>query len=241
MAVLETVLTTAGGAVSATVGVVVGVVLSRRAQDRHWLRDQQLAAYQELMRQYATFVMTLKRAHADRSGWDCDWAVWSAALTSASLVAPAEVADEPVMSSPTGRCPTHRPLWTPLTQNRTFAAQPNRRRGGFGTVASAVSQFWVFTCSRVTLPRRTFSRIDSAVAVQTNGFGSSLCACRYSSIAAISSGTLRNTPRRIALSVSSRNHRSTRFSQDEEVGVKCRWKRGRLASHALTLSWVWVP
>src|SRR6266545_3548677 len=94
MAVLETVLTTAGGAVSATVGVVVGVVLSRRAQDRHWLRDQQLAAYQELMRQYATFVMTLKRAHADRSGWDCDWAVWSAALTSASLVAPAEVADE---------------------------------------------------------------------------------------------------------------------------------------------------
>src|SRR6266545_3742867 len=94
MAVLETVLTTAGGAVSATVGVVVGVILSRRAQDRHWLRDQQLAAYQELMRQYATFVMTLKRAHADRSGWDCDWAVWSAALTSASLVAPAEVADE---------------------------------------------------------------------------------------------------------------------------------------------------
>jgi hypothetical protein len=94
MAVLETVLTTAGGAVSATVGVVVGVVLSRRAQDRHWLRDQQLAAYQELMRQYATFIMTLKRAHADRSGWDYDWAVWSAALTSASLVAPAEVADE---------------------------------------------------------------------------------------------------------------------------------------------------
>lgn len=29
-----------------------------------------------------------------RTGWDYDWAVWSAALTSASLAAPAEVANE---------------------------------------------------------------------------------------------------------------------------------------------------
>lgn len=94
MAVLETVLTTAGGALSATLGVVVGTALSRRAQDRHWLRDRQLAAYQELMRQYATFTMTLRRAHVGRTGWDYDWAVWSAALTSASLVAPAQVAEE---------------------------------------------------------------------------------------------------------------------------------------------------
>src|SRR6266540_4362405 len=130
--------------------------------------------------------------------------------------------------------PPHRLVVTWQT-NGEWQYDPDPRR------ASAVSQFWVFTCSRVTLPRRTFSRIDSAVAVQTNGFGSSLCACRYSSIAAISSGTLRNTPRRIALSVRSRNHRSTRFNHDEEVGLKCRWKRGRLASHALTLSWLWVP
>ena len=94
MAVLETVLATAGGALSATVGVVAGAVLTRRAQDRHWLRDKQLEAYQELLRQYATFVMILKRAHWARSGWDYDWSVWSAALTSASLVAPAEVATE---------------------------------------------------------------------------------------------------------------------------------------------------
>jgi hypothetical protein len=94
MAVLETVLTTAGGAVSVTVGVVMGAVLTRRAQDRHWLRDNQLVAYQELMRQYATFAMVLRRAHIGRTGWDYDWAVWSAALTSASLVAPVEVAHE---------------------------------------------------------------------------------------------------------------------------------------------------
>ncbi|AKL64227.1 hypothetical protein M444_00805 [Streptomyces sp. Mg1] len=41
------------------------------------------------------------------------------------------------------------------------------------------------------------------------------------------------TPRRICLLVSSANHRSTRFSQDEPVGVKCRWKRGWASSHFL--------
>jgi hypothetical protein len=94
MAVTEILLTTAGGALSATIGVMVGGMVTRRAQDRHWLRDKQLAAYQELLRHYATFAMVLKRAHWAKSGWDYDWAVWSAALTHASLVAPREVAEE---------------------------------------------------------------------------------------------------------------------------------------------------
>lgn len=94
MAVLETVLVTVGGALSATAGVVVGAMLSGRAQDRHWIRDRQLGAYEELLRQYSTFAMILKRAHWGKSGWDYDWAVWSAALTSASLVAPPEVTEE---------------------------------------------------------------------------------------------------------------------------------------------------
>jgi hypothetical protein len=94
MAVWEPILTTAGGALSATAGVVVGAVLTRRAQDRHWLRDRQLIAYQELLRQYATFALILRRAHVGRTGWDYDWAVWSAALTAASLVAPTQVARE---------------------------------------------------------------------------------------------------------------------------------------------------
>lgn len=74
MATWETISAIAGGALSVTVGAVVGAVLGRRAQDRHWLRDRQLGAYQELMRQYATFVMTLRRAHGDGTGWDYDWA-----------------------------------------------------------------------------------------------------------------------------------------------------------------------
>ena len=41
-------------------------------------------------------------------------------------------------------------------------------------------------------------------------------------MAAMSSGTLANAPRRMALSVRSLNHRSTRLDHELEVGVKCR-------------------
>jgi len=92
MAILDTLITTAAGALFATVGVVVGGVVSRRAQDRQWLRDKGPAAYQDLLTQYARFAMVLKRAHADRNEWNYDWAEWSAALVSASLVAPSAVA-----------------------------------------------------------------------------------------------------------------------------------------------------
>lgn len=89
MAVLDTLITTAAGALFATVGVIVGGVVTRRAQDRQWLRDKQLAAYEELLRQYARFAMELKRAHADRRPKGAEWC---AALVSASLVAPSDVA-----------------------------------------------------------------------------------------------------------------------------------------------------
>jgi hypothetical protein len=84
--------TTFGGALSATLGVLVGGVVTRRSQERHWLRDRQLQAYQELFSQYAQFMMALRRAHLDRAGEHYDWAPWSVALTSASLVAPLPVA-----------------------------------------------------------------------------------------------------------------------------------------------------
>ncbi|WP_433362501.1 hypothetical protein ACQPZX_30430 [Actinoplanes sp. CA-142083] len=84
--------TTLGGALSATLGVLVGGAVTRRVQERHWLRDRQLLAYQELFAQYSRFMMALRRAHLDRRGVDVDWASWSAALTAASLVAPLEVA-----------------------------------------------------------------------------------------------------------------------------------------------------
>jgi hypothetical protein len=85
-------LTTFGGALSATLGVVVGGIVTRRVQERHWLRDRQLQAYQELFAQYSHFMMALRQSHLIRAPLDIDWAAWSAALTSASLVAPLEVA-----------------------------------------------------------------------------------------------------------------------------------------------------
>jgi len=89
---LAVIITTFGGAVSATLGVLVGGVVTRRVQERHWLRDRQLRAYEDLFSQYARFMMALRRAHLDRSPADVDWGAWSAALTSASLVAPLSVA-----------------------------------------------------------------------------------------------------------------------------------------------------
>ena len=58
---------------------------------------------------------------------------------------------------------------------------------------------------------------------------------------AIRSGTLAKMPRRRFLSVRSRNQRSTWFSQDEEVGVKCRWNRlWRLQPDAARSACLWV-
>ena len=91
---LESLVTTVAGALLATLGVLVGGVVTRRAQDQQWIRDQQLSAYQELFSHYAKFTMELRRAHGDGRGWEYDWGEWSAALMRVSLVAPREVATE---------------------------------------------------------------------------------------------------------------------------------------------------
>ena len=60
-------------------------------------------------------------------------------------------------------------------------------------------------------------------------------------MAAMSSGTFLNAPRRNCRSVMSRKQRSTIFSHEAEVDVKCRLKRGCLASHASTTGCLCVP
>lgn len=52
-------------------------------------------------------------------------------------------------------------------------------------------------------------------------------------ISASRSVTLRWAERRSLRFVSSANQRSTRFSHELLVGVKCRWKRGCLSSQSL--------
>lgn len=84
--------------------------------------------------------------------------------------------------------------------------------------------------------------ISSAVAFHTNGFGSVFQCCAQVVMACLRSSTLVNTPRRSRLSVSSLNQRSTTFSQELEVGVKCRCQRRRSlwASHFVTSGAVWA-
>jgi hypothetical protein len=67
-------------------------VVTRRAQERHWLRDKQLRAYEELFSQYSHFMMALRQAHLSRTPVQVDWAAWSVSLVSASRVAPLSVA-----------------------------------------------------------------------------------------------------------------------------------------------------
>ncbi|MFF1306063.1 hypothetical protein [Streptomyces sp. NPDC058307] len=97
---------------------------SHRAQDRQWLRDKQLLAYQELVSRYAKFTVPISRAHAARGSWDYDWSEWSATLTRASLVAPAAVAAEidnfvnaiNAFLYKVARDPAHDPAHNPLSQ-----------------------------------------------------------------------------------------------------------------------------
>jgi hypothetical protein len=79
--------------------------------------------------------------------------------------------------------------------------------------------------------------MSEALAVQMNGFGSALCLATYSSMASSSSGTLVKLSRLMHLSVMSRKKRSTMFSHEAPVGVKCMTKRGCLESQAFFTLW----
>jgi hypothetical protein len=73
----------------------------------------------------------------------------------------------------------------------------------------------------MALQRPIFSSMASAKIAQTKGLGGALWVAMYSSMAAINSGARPKVSRRMRLVVISRNHRSTRFSYDELIGVKC--------------------
>ena len=59
-------------------------------------------------------------------------------------------------------------------------------------------------------------------------------------MAAMRSLTLVKVPRRMAWRVMIPKKTSTRFSQDPEVGVKCKCDTGFFASQALTSGCLWV-
>jgi hypothetical protein len=92
MSLAAALLTSVVGAVAAALGVLAGGIFTKWAQDRQWLRDQEIAAYRDLLDHFARFAMEISRAHEGRRDWDYDWGGWSASLVAASLVAPERVA-----------------------------------------------------------------------------------------------------------------------------------------------------
>ena len=73
-----------------------------------------------------------------------------------------------------------------------------------------------------------------------NGLGSLFHWLIHVRMSSSSSVTLRWADLRSLRFVSSANHRSTRFSHDELVGVKCNWKRGCFSSQSLMAGVLWV-
>jgi hypothetical protein len=76
--------------------------------------------------------------------------------------------------------------------------------------------------------------------VHVKGLGLALLWAMASAMAFSSSATLANAPLRMRCAVMTLNHRSTRLSQDDEVGITWKWKRGWRSSQSLTSCFLWV-
>jgi len=86
------IVSTAGGVVTTLLGVVVGGVLGRRSQERHWLKDTKASAYRALLREYTRAEFDVRRAYLGLlDATEVDWARWGAAVTELSLVADDDV------------------------------------------------------------------------------------------------------------------------------------------------------
>lgn len=81
--------------------------------------------------------------------------------------------------------------------------------------------------------RRRLCRDSSVVLVQTKGRGLPFQSASQLRMSCSRAWTERWTPPLSFFWVSSANHRSTRLSQDELVGMKCRWQRGCASNHFL--------
>src|SRR5262245_61698405 len=95
--------------------------------------------------------------------------------------------------------------------------------------------------SNTWCPRLTAAMILSGSLVQIKGFGLALVSAMKPWIAFLSSWTERKTPRLRRRLERSANKPSTALSQDAEVGVKWRTKRGWRASHCRTLGCLCAP
>ena len=84
-------------------------------------------------------------------------------------------------------------------------------------------------------------RIENTADLPPNLFRGLRPAERFGVLVPMGEEALSKLPRRIAWFVITANQRSTRFSHEALVGVKCIWKRGCSASHSFTLGCLCVP
>ena len=103
MSALWSLLAAPAGAVATTlIGVFAGSVVSRRAQDRHWVRDQVAATCARVLRESSGVLVDLSEMEASRPDsvpqgvvlpTTIDWRPWNEALSMVNLVAEKDIAD----------------------------------------------------------------------------------------------------------------------------------------------------
>ncbi|WP_158709356.1 MULTISPECIES: hypothetical protein [unclassified Streptomyces] len=91
------------GAVATTlIGVFAGSVVSRRAQDRHWIRDQVAATCARALRESSSVLVSLSEMESSRPAsmpqgvvraTTIDWRPWNEALSMVNLVAGKDIAE----------------------------------------------------------------------------------------------------------------------------------------------------
>lgn len=81
---LSVIIPVAGGIIATLLGVLLGAVLTRRAQERYWLRDRQVDACLGIMRESNRVQFALRSAW--REGTRPDWVPWNEALAVLTLV-----------------------------------------------------------------------------------------------------------------------------------------------------------
>jgi hypothetical protein len=86
-----TVVSLVGGVAAAILGVVVGGMVTRRAQNEQWLRDTQTETYAKFLQAYARVEEQLRSSYFMEQSANVDWSSYSASLTSLSLIASEDV------------------------------------------------------------------------------------------------------------------------------------------------------
>ncbi|MFD9304069.1 hypothetical protein ACFWCB_15695 [Streptomyces sp. NPDC060048] len=91
-----------GAVVTTLIGVVAGSAVSRRTQDRHWVRDQLSATCARVLRESSGLLVDLSEMEASRPDTvpqgvvlptTIDWRPWNEALSMVNLVADKEIAE----------------------------------------------------------------------------------------------------------------------------------------------------